>query len=223
MKKIAPILLLLAIISFSNCNEKACKNEIFFGDFELSATAKSYNPYLPIHKRVVFVDDVGVEYKFEIQDNVLQMESSVAPGPCPEDDSETAFFRSNYTFYRVKLNGLSTNLRFEMWLIERFPQPNEGGITGEEFFIQALDGIVNETALYHRINQFDREGNPISHEDNSEILDSFQLLNKTFYQVIKNSGTSHPKYHVYYNQEFGLIGFKDTVTSKEYVFERIEN
>lgn len=226
MRTFSLIVLFIPGFIFCSCGNKCKDSTIVYGHFELSAEGKSFNPYLPENQTVVFSDGGGNEYRFVILGTDLQTDNSFAPGPCPMDSSQSIPYESSYTFYKIKLSGIEINTEFQIWLIEKTPQPNQNGITGEELYVQTIDNSVNETALYHSINQLDGLGNPINHEAHSEITDSLTILNKTFYQVIRNNKTGfipNPKYEIYYNKTFGIVGFTDTHISKNYVFERIEN
>ncbi len=123
----------------------------------------------------------------------------------------------------MTLTGIALNMALQI-AISPIVQPNQDGQTGEELIIQSQNEYFN--SLYHRINQKNKNGDIISHTDNSFIIDSMKVLNKTFYQVIVNNPAGYNKgsqYRVGYNKTHGLVWFENTSLRKTYVFDRIEN
>ena len=224
MKNINKLIVLAILITLCRCAKETCSNDVDYGIFELSNAAKEFNPYLSQNRTIIFKDSLSNEYRFIIQDNELRTSNSNSvPGPCPEDSTKTVNFKSKSSYFRIKLTGIEINTEFQIWL-NPVPQPNQNGVSGEELIVQNESDIYD--CLYHRINQRDRNGDLISHEDNSFVLDSLTILNKTFYQVIVNNPAGfnkNPKYRVGYNKEYGLVWLENTSQSKIYVFDRIEN
>ena len=218
------LLFLAILITLSRCSKETCSNDVDYGSFELSNAAKEFNPYLSQNRTIIFKDSLLNEYRFIILDNELRTSNSNSvPGPCSEDSSKTVHYKSKSNYFRIKLIGVEINTEFQIWL-NPIPQPNQNGESGEELIVQNGSDIYN--CLYHRINQKDRNGNFISHEDNSFVLDSLTVLNKTFFQVIVNNPAGlnkKPKYRVGYNKNYGLVWLEDTSLPKTYVYDRIEN
>ena len=224
MKNINGLIVLAILINLCRCSKETCSNDIDYGNFELSNAAKEFNPYLSQNRTIIFKDSLSNEYRFIIQNNELRTSNNNSiPGPCPEDSTKTVNYKSKNNYFRLKLTGIEINTEFQIWL-NPIPQPNQNSETGEELIILNQEDTYN--CLYHRINQKDKNGNPISHKDNSFLLDSLTVLNKTFYQVIINHPAGYnknPKYRVGYNKNHGLVWLEDTSLPKTYVFDRIEN
>jgi len=218
------LFIVASLYILQGCNMEKCNDDIDYGTYELSDAALEFNPYSDQYKTVVFIDSLSNEYRFIIQDNVLHSSSNNSvPGPCPEDSTRIVNYKSKSNYYRVKLTGIEISTEFQIWL-NPVPQPNQNGESGDELIILNPGDTYN--CLYHRINQKDNNGNPISHEDNSFVLDSLKVFDKTFYQVVINNPegfNKNPRYRVGYNRAFGLVWLEDTQLSKRYAFERIDN
>ncbi|MFM2267346.1 MAG: hypothetical protein RL757_787 [Bacteroidota bacterium] len=219
MKKI--IVVLTLICSLYGCEQKTCRDDVDYGNLELTNAAKELNPYTSQNKIIVFKDSLAKEYKFALSNQTLQTSKNYIPAPCSEDASKMVNYVSKSDFFRLRLTGIELNM--ELYItIGPIPQPNQDGQTGEELNITNQ----NDNNLYHRINQKNKNGETISHTDNSFIVDSMKVLNKTFYQVIVNNPAGYnksPTYRMGYNKTHGLVWFEDKSLRKTFVFDRIEN
>ncbi len=233
--------LFLLLIFLSSCKkEDVCPFEVFVGDFPLSETGVSFNPYTVDNNVAIFKDETGTEFKFAIRDTELQTyDRNVFPGNCPEDASRRVNLTTSSTAFKIKLIGIDLNVEFQLNLINYYhPSWKENSEEEEAVYaegatlsINAFSSLIKgngntEGCLFHRIEQALVNGEPVDRLAQTDVVPTFSILGKTFENVILNNGMGFdplPIYTVYYTKEKGLIGFVDGNDGKEYVFDRIEN
>ncbi len=71
MKMKKTIIVLTVICSLYGCGKETCRDDVDYGNLELTSEAKALNPYTSQNRIVVFKDSLSNEYKFALYNQTL--------------------------------------------------------------------------------------------------------------------------------------------------------
>ena len=178
------------------------------GIFELTVEERKWMPYycLDINDKIYFVDSLGKETYFVLRKKNRNLATSFPNGfdKCIESESKTRLYCVNYEniFSRVysELLDQELSLNLSVEFDRPFKLPLETGVILE---------IKTDNTTY--LTAFVEVGDlNIVQASNLIFYNELELLGEKFYNVhtLKNTWQSS-SIPMYYNKEFGIVGFKD--------------
>jgi hypothetical protein len=213
-------------MKFRKIDTSICRDEsTYLGVVRLKEKSVDFFSYTGFRKRrnLIFKNDKGEEviFKFSLRKNYSIGKSNFTI-KCKDD------FLNLYKFtresYREKFKCEELELKFDMLLHTQ----HSSGFKFADYFKLSMSSMYKGygTSLYittasENRDLLERKG-PNSYFNNYIYLSEFDTLGYTYHDVYKVA----PKVHedissLYYNKEFGLIGFQDKY-SGFWIYDRLE-
>jgi len=211
---------IISLLGFQNCGLEDC-NPVLFNELSLEEESKSFINYPEIDK-VIFVDKDSIEYIYEALTIGPQSFSNYMEIPCREDETTRVSYDAERYFSNIEN---ANNTRIYISLSVSFLE-NETIYESEnlvDLIMMNIHNDTNTTLISETLNIItsNRGGDVDAETFNNNsytFTDNITLLDKTFENVYVQNVNSNP---IYYNKEFGVIGFNDN-TGTFLVFDRFE-
>lgn len=221
------LILLILQYTFIGCAKQACPDEYEMGDFPLLNSTKDLFPYKDSIVNIVFRDSLGNEVNAiakRIGFNGLgttETETECLDNP-DENIAASAQTETILDFVSIPALDIGFEVRFRV-------SPNlikyEDGLVQDIANIRFTPFSEYPDSLSWTISEIniliDQRNNPELPSNISIAIPSLTLFNKEFTNVYLNTiGNSLVEF--YYNNEVGIVGFKEFPNGTMYVFDRVE-
>lgn len=223
------LLLLILLVIVSSCYHEEvvppyCPEKVYFGEFHMLESSKSFFPYNENQTKIVLSDSMGVEYTANIfdYDFGIGTASSSLDNPCEADSTQISQYTFDYEQNRIAAEIDSFGIKFYCSLHVSVTPPNS------DRPIYLIDGLSLYLRMPNSMNMppdqlwitVDTRTHPHATKNipDSEI---FTIHGKAFEDVYHTS-YNDDRINIFYTEIEGLVAIETKDKSISLKFERIE-
>jgi hypothetical protein len=200
------------------------------GEISILEESKNFLPYPDTISKIIFTDSIGQEYEGNVKTYKTHLAEAFNPQtkPCPIDSSIQITYRwvNEMKDIYIEFDSLDLKLRVSI-----------SPVLDYEDYSQKLVADICRFTLYYNPGNFNIPNSRISIITNqrnhpnpldsfSDFYDEFEIHGKIYEQVyVKNADLNqNQEFKLYYNNQFGIVGFKDETTPNgiDLKFDRFE-